>query len=981
MLHRTFGLLGALLLVIGGIRGPLAVAQVPDDDEPTILEVTVLDSSTGRPLAGVRLRLSGYQGQEQIRGDHTTDTYGIAAIPIPQGELRHFGFTTRKDGYVPMRVSWPAPDDRGAKSKVPGTYTLRLEPATRVSGRVIDDAGEPVNSAKVVLHFMRKPNGNETLNVSYESVSTDASGNWEFDRAPAAFDEVDIGVHHPEYASGYRGGSGFFAMNAFYDVQKLRDGTATLTLPRGVKIEGVVLGPNDKPVAGARVGIGSDRVASNMIPEVKTDGSGKFRMASFAGDSVVLTVMAKGFAPELQQFTLGSDPHKVEFRLQPAKTLRGRVVDDEGKPIRNVMVVTEGWRGARTVSARLNTDDEGRFTWKDAPVDPVNFDLLIPGYADQRGVSLVAGDQEHVITMHRPLIVSGTVVDAETGKPVESFKMIGGIVFDERPPHWERDERFKPSSGGTFQYELSFPYPGYALRIEAPGYMPAESRVFKQEERQVKLEFKLVKGKDVSGVIHLPDGSPAVGVQVVLGFPGQMIYLVNGKDLNDRGCITTTTDEQGKYAFPPQTGSYVVVAFSEKGYAQVESEELAKSPDITLQAWAVVEGEVRNGSKPDAGAELAIYQRSVFMEPSQPRIYHQLSAKADADGKFRFPRVVPGEIAVGKQVSVTRGPGMMTAFSQTTNAIAKAGETTKVQIGGVGRAVVGRVEIPPSLAGRKSYHFGFSAIETNAKPPNFDVPPEVHELEPAARKQWFDEWKKSEAGQAYMKATKEHQESVRRFALVVDQNGQFRADDIPEGDYVIRIQVYEATPAGSSNFEQELAVGSKEFTITPMPGGRSDDPLDVGAVSLQAITTLKVGDVAPAFAVPTLDGKQISLADFKGRYVLVDFWATWCAPCVAEIPGLKKLQDEVGADERFVMISLSLDETIDAAQAFVKKREMNWQNAYLGPWAKATVPNDYGVRGIPAMFLVGPDGKIVARDLRADAALAQIKAALGAKPQ
>ena len=74
------------------------------------------------------------------------------------------------------------------------------------------------------------------------------------------------------------------------------------------------------------------------------------------------------------------------------------------------------------------------------------------------------------------------------------------------------------------------------------------------------------------------------------------------------------------------------------------------------------------------------------------------------------------------------------------------------------------------------------------------------------------------------------------------------------------------------------------------------------------------GTVAPPIEATTLDGKPLKLDDFKGKYVLLDFWATWCGPCIGEIPQLQAVHDAFGKDERFAILSLSVDEKIEEPQ-------------------------------------------------------------------
>jgi peroxiredoxin len=119
--------------------------------------------------------------------------------------------------------------------------------------------------------------------------------------------------------------------------------------------------------------------------------------------------------------------------------------------------------------------------------------------------------------------------------------------------------------------------------------------------------------------------------------------------------------------------------------------------------------------------------------------------------------------------------------------------------------------------------------------------------------------------------------------------------------------------------------------------------------------TLQVGDTAPVFEAPALDGSRLRLSDYRGKYVLLDFWAT--------TPYLKKAYERFGDDERFVMIGLSLDRDLAALENYVKENDIRWPQAFLGEWSKAELPDRYGVTGIPNMFLIDPDGKVIGRNM------------------
>ena len=140
------------------------------------------------------------------------------------------------------------------------------------------------------------------------------------------------------------------------------------------------------------------------------------------------------------------------------------------------------------------------------------------------------------------------------------------------------------------------------------------------------------------------------------------------------------------------------------------------------------------------------------------------------------------------------------------------------------------------------------------------------------------------------------------------------------------------------------------------------------------------GAVAPPIEATTLDGKPLKLEDLKGKYVLLDFWATWCKPCIGEIPQLQAVQEAFGKDERFAILSLSVDEKIDEPKKFQEKRKLPWTQAFLGVGIHGPIPGTFGVRAIPAFVLVGPDGKIIARGMRGADIKKEVAQALATKP-
>jgi len=124
----------------------------------------------------------------------------------------------------------------------------------------------------------------------------------------------------------------------------------------------------------------------------------------------------------------------------------------------------------------------------------------------------------------------------------------------------------------------------------------------------------------------------------------------------------------------------------------------------------------------------------------------------------------------------------------------------------------------------------------------------------------------------------------------------------------------------------------------------------VGAAELKPGT----GGAAPALELPLIDGGRIDLASLKGKVVLVNFWATWCAPCIKEMPAMQQLATTLGS-ERFAVIAVNYGESEDRIRAFLKRTPLDLPIA-LDRDLKAA--RDWGAKVLPISFVVDRDGKI-----------------------
>jgi peroxiredoxin len=201
-------------------------------------------------------------------------------------------------------------------------------------------------------------------------------------------------------------------------------------------------------------------------------------------------------------------------------------------------------------------------------------------------------------------------------------------------------------------------------------------------------------------------------------------------------------------------------------------------------------------------------------------------------------------------------------------------------------------------------------------------------------------------------------------AVVIDVNGDGRLNGHPFRSSE-RFRVGSPFAIGTSAFKvSDVTCDGRQVTLTPV------DPA-LTQVARSSRGGPQAGDVAPAFAVATTTGDTLSLADLRGKVVLLDFWATWCMPCRMELPYVRQAY-ELYHSRGLEILGVSLDNTATEVNAFTKMSGMPWPQTVQGRGTATPIKRDYAIQSIPAAFLIDREGKIVGRNLRGDGLLTAI---------
>jgi hypothetical protein len=617
-------------------------------------------------LRGTYLRKQGYRTLIQA------DAKGVLLLTCPVAP-GNFNLYIEQPGYAPYWIEW----NRNEKAdEIPESFTIPLGAAWTVGGVVVDEQGKPIAGATVdpSIKFDAPP-GTMSLGVGTE-VKTDADGKWSYPCVPATMTRVNVAIDHPDWMPERRALS-----RSIYEVRPGEQPTAKTPLKRGITITGTVTDESGAPIAGARV----KAYFLNEPRSATTDAQGIYKLSGCEPGKERNFVRAKGRAIDQQEVQVDMNMPPVNFKMMPGGKIRVRILDHQGQPIPKGSVFFQQWRGQQPYRefehVSRNANQEGIWEWNEAPLDEVIADISRPNGMRLSHQPLLAREEEYVFRIPPDLIINGKVVDAETGKAIEKFRVIPGIHQSADQKRWNTFGAFQGKKG-AFKFQPHGQAIAYQVRIEANGYEVTESRTVKPDDENLQLTIELKKAQNLSAQILTPDGKPALGADLALGTPDAQIGVENGAFGRQTFATRYAIDDAGRFSFPQPKENFELVIVHPTGFANYKSDTPLEK-QITLTPWARVEGVARFNGRPVPSVELGLNPITIHShDPDQPRIFTRHVATTDAQGHFVFERVYPGDASVSLNKWIQNNPDPAeAALSQGARIQCEAGKTTQVNLG------------------------------------------------------------------------------------------------------------------------------------------------------------------------------------------------------------------------------------------------------------------------------------------------------------
>ena len=928
--------------------------------EPTTtpMTFTIVDSQN-KPIEGAAIYPSVWSipagSYKNKREDILTNKDGVAVFNRPKRLriLRVWAYK-EKSGYAQVIRGWETGEHNEGK-EIPDTFTFTLYKTTSIGGRIVNDQGHAIAGARIEAEceFVDSVNdlGNKirysgTLGFGDSAATTDDKGYWHYHNVPNIPANYRLRVVHDDYISDENYGD--MQLSQGVTAEQLRARKAIITMKTGGHLYGTVTDTQNKSIAQAVVVFHNDPYLTRGNWEVLTDEKGRYSLPTLPPGEHPITIVAQGQMPIKRIVTLKPSQQQEDFQLPPGKTLRIKTVDEEGQPVQTYFGIRK-WKGGDSLYAtihpdvtptnipRMQTKADGLYEWKWAPDDAVQYSFSSKGY-QQVEQTLTADGTTKTIVMKRVPLVSGTVTDAITGKPIETFEIIQVLEFS--TPLVNRGQSDNNSitypGPGQFTAPLQRTDTDYRLVVEAPGYRTAVSSPNLVANKVRNLNFKLEPAPMIQGRIVNEQGKSLQGVTIALGTTMQGVRYPDGFHNLER-----VTDDEGRFEFPPQTEPFVLFAHSPEGYIVKHYDRDDTVGDMQLSlGWVTIKGTLWQNGQSVANQTVLVYP--VTIVDGGPGIeYNSLQVRTDSQGGFQFRLPVSDMIGVRAYLGPWE-PSKLTS-SEEVIIVPKSGGVYDIALGKNGASLSGTVVADGTLP--KELGFQYSLAFLTKRTPTIPYPKEwsVAEYDLATNPQRvFDDDKR---------LTLHH-----RYFVKMAAEGTYHIDGVPPGDYWFSLAIYDPGP-DLNCLVAPLGRIVVPVTVTQEQATAKADII-LPKLEVEVSAALKLGEPLPNIKLKDANGKVIDRTAWHGQPVLLHAWASWCQYCPRDYAAIRELHAKY-PQSKLAIVGLNLDSKPETAIQLSKKYEFTWPQATLGSDPDAKTTRQLHIGSIPQYFLLDAEGKLL----------------------
>ena len=949
----------------------VAAAETVQEDRTMV--ITVLDEN-GDPLKGAHIHAGIWSDDRAFPPNQSdnTDAKGRVTINLPN-EFRILRLWASNDGYARLFTNWEEDNIKNGDMP-PAAYTFRMIKGATIGGVIVDESDKPVVGAKIGIQAgASHPDGKSRLrfgswyaNTDNGTLVTDAEGRWSLNTLPPAADlKVTVKTVHPDYIDDPKGES--------YKAQGIKTadllaGTARIVMSKGIAVTGTITDSEGKPIEDGLVVWGDRPYWEEGRQEMEIGLDGVYEMPALPPGEKRITVMAPGYRPETKVIKIKSMMENINFEMVPGRTLTVQIVDGKTEePIPGSYLGIEGWKGAQSIYNHQHpnvidsgiphrANELGVYQWTWAPDEKVQYQASARGYTPRFDVWLKASDEIQLVKLFKPLEVSGDVVSKATGKTIDSFTVTPLRYHDLENQPDDFGEQ-KPERGREGLFKIKTHLDGsYRFKIESPGFESFLTEMYAVGDDVPRLNIELVKATWRNGVVVDAAGNPVSGADVKLASKTKVVSLRKYLPSDINATRGKTTGENGEFAYPHSKEPETFLVLHKSGFAEVVKQPGEDIGEIQLKPWAKVQGTVYNEMGQPVPNVSVAFEGSRFQYDHNFHVQDLTAAVTDQDGKYEFPRLPPIK-------GVIRTLSHMTEAIQNEYVIPvdlSLSEEFNIDLGEQAITVSGRLNV----TGRSLTDVDYSPTRAVVMPvssPPFGLP------EMLTKHDWRNGWKEVQRvtsanhywpGRTYLN-------SFSHCKVQPNPDGQFTVQVKEAGTYDVGIVLnVGAAELGDGVSAHSLGEGTLRFEVdeAALKAGK----LELGTIDVAAFATPSPGAEVPDFEFELADGQKVRLNDQRGHYLLLDFWAAWCASCEADKQKLKQLAESlVKKDSSSRMISIETPGSGNYTRASEETGEV-WlagKMIYVRGQTKASeyekVYKKLGVSSLPCYMVIDPKGKLV----------------------